>query len=289
MVGFRPSPGLIASERRVLGWTVLSVLGPMARDVADTALMLSAMAGYDPRDPLARPIDPASLRVPPPVELSSLRLALSENMGFAPVDHAIRATFRERAALFAGAFRSSATRDPDMDGADRAFEVIRAAAYLAAHRERYESDRDRLGPNIRANVEQGLRFSLADLARAHAEQTRIYRAFQRIFDEADVLVCPAVSVPPFALELPYQTHINGKALGSYFHWLAIAYGLTLTGHPVAVIPCGLDPTGAPFGIQVCGPHQGDAFVLGVAQALERHFAKIPALARPVPDLAGLAI
>jgi Asp-tRNA(Asn)/Glu-tRNA(Gln) amidotransferase A subunit family amidase len=136
-------------------------------------------------------------------------------------------------------------------------------------------------------VETGLGFDLSDLAWAHAEQTRIYRAIQGLFDEADVLVCPAVAVPPFALEQLYPTHIDGQELGSYFHWLAITYGLTLTGHPVVTIPCGRDSTGTPFGIQVCGPKNGDGFVLGVAHALETLFADDPALARPVPDLAAL--
>ena len=286
VVGFRPSPGLVPSEKRLLGWTVLSVLGPMARNVADACLMLSAIAGFDRRDPLSGRVDVGRLAAPPTVELKALRLAVSEDLGFAPVTEAIRATFRERVALFAGAFRAWQARDPDMTGADRAFEVIRAAGYLAAHRERYLTHRDQLGPNICANMETGLGFDLSDLAWAHAEQTRIYRAFQRLFDEADVLVCPAVAVPPFALEQLYPTHIDGQELSSYFHWLAITYGLTLTGHPVVTIPCGRDSTGTPFGIQVCGPRNGDGFVLGVAQALENLFADDPALARPVPDLAA---
>jgi len=287
VVGFRPSPGLVPSEKRVLGWTVLSVLGPMARSVADACLMLRAMAGFDARDPLSWPMDPVPPATPPPVDLASLRLAISEDLGFAPVAEAIRATFRERTALFAGAFRACIARDPDMNGADRAFEVIRAAGILAAQLQRYRTRGDLLGPNVRANVEQGLGFDLADLARAHAEQTRIYRAFQGLFDAADVLICPAVSMPPFAHEQLYPTHIDGQELRTYFHWLAITYGLTLTGHPVVAIPCGRDSTGTPFGIQVCGPRHGDAFVLGVAHALERLFADDPALARPVPDLAAL--
>jgi Asp-tRNA(Asn)/Glu-tRNA(Gln) amidotransferase A subunit family amidase len=289
VVGFRPSPGLVPSERRPLGWTVISVVGPMGRTVADTSLLLSAMAGFDPRDPFSVPTDPRDLRVPPPVDLATLRVAISEDLGFAPVDTGIRATFRQRTALFAGRFRAAGSRDPDLGDADETFEVIRAASFLAAHSQRYQRNRDKLGPNIVANVEQGLGFSLADLARAQAEQTRVYRAFQQLFEEVDVLICPAAAVPPFPVEQLYATHINGEKLRSYFHWLAITYGLSLTGHPVAVIPCGLDPTGAPFGIQICGPRHGDAFTLGVARALEQHFfATVPKLARPVPDLTRLA-
>jgi amidase len=75
---------------------------------------------------------------------------------------------------------------------------------------------------------------------------------------------------------------------TYFHWLALAYGLTLTAHPVACIPCGRDGTGMPFGIQLCGRRYGDWRTLAIAAALEQHLQSIPELARPLPDLDALA-
>ncbi|HET6520068.1 MAG TPA: amidase family protein, partial [Geminicoccaceae bacterium] len=288
VVGFRPSPGLVPHELRVHGWGPLPVQGPMGRDVADTRLLLSVMAADDPRDPLARPVDGAAFREGRPVDLAGLRAAWSVDLGFATIDRRIAETFRARIGAIAPAFKSCAEAElPDMGGAGEAFAVLRAVGFVGAHRERYERRRDLLGPNVAANVEQGLGLSLADVARALAEQTRIYRGFQRLFEDIDLLIAPTAAVPPFPHGQPYVGEIDGRPMPTYFHWLAPVYGLTLTTHPVAALPCGLDPTGTPFGLQLCGPRGGDRFVLDAAAALEAYLAAEPALARPLPDLAAL--
>ncbi|HMK68315.1 MAG TPA: amidase family protein, partial [Stellaceae bacterium] len=156
VVGFRPSPGLVATERRTLGWTPISVQGPMGRTVADTLLLLQAQVSDDSRDPLASRVDPSEYSAVEPIDLSRLRVAISEDLGGMPIDPGIRASFRERVGLIKHAFRSCEARDPDMAGADEAFGVVRALNFLAAHKERYERHRDKLGPNIVANYEQGL-------------------------------------------------------------------------------------------------------------------------------------
>jgi Asp-tRNA(Asn)/Glu-tRNA(Gln) amidotransferase A subunit family amidase len=288
IVGFRVSPGTVPTERRALGWTNISVQGPMGRDVADTALLLSAQVRSDGADPHAHGVDPDLLRPPVPADLSRLRLAASADLGFAILDPRIRAAFQDRVARIGGWFRECAWRDPDMAGADETFEVIRAQNFLAAHLENYRTRRHLLGPNIVANVEQGLGQSAADVARAHARQTRIFRSFQDFFRDHDVLVCPAVTVPPFEIERLYPEEVDGKPMRTYFHWLSMAYGVTLTGHPAISIPCGLEPTGTPMHLQVVGPHGGDAMVLSVALALEKAMASDPVLARPLPDLAALS-
>jgi len=178
VVGFRPSPGLVATERRPIGWTPLSVQGPMGRSVADTLLLLQAQVSDDSRDPLAAPVDPAEFGAIAPVDLSTLRVAVTEDFGRIPLDPRIRATFRERIGLIKGAFKSCEWRHPDMTEADEAFGIVRALNFLAAHKERYEKHRDKLGPNIVANYEQGLTMSAADAARGMVMQTRIYRGFQ---------------------------------------------------------------------------------------------------------------
>ena len=287
VVGFRPSPGLVASERRPLGWTPISVQGPMGRNVADTLLLLQAQISDDSRDPLAARVDPAEFKAVTPVDLSTLRVAVSEDLGGAPIDRRIRETFRERVGLIKHVFKSCAVRDPDMADADEAFAIIRAQNFLAAHKDRYENHRDKLGPNIVANYEQGLAMSAADVARGHLMQTRIYRAFQSLFDDVDLLICPTVSIPPFPLEQRYCAEIDGKKLPTYFSWLAPTYYLTLTGHPCISLPCGLEPTGTPFALQICGPVRRDKFVLDAAHAIEALLQRDKRTARPVPDLARL--
>jgi amidase len=287
VVGFRPSPGAVPHELRLLGWSSLGVQGPMGRTVADAALLFGVMAGTDYRDPLSSPRS-APMQVAP-VDLGSLRVAISEDLGFAPVDDGIREVFRHAVARIRGAFARVDHRDPPLDGgANEVFEVTRAINFLAAHAETWRRRREVLGPNVSANVEQGLAMSLADVARAMTAQTTLYRRFLEFMADYDVLLCPAMAVPPFPHAQLYVEAINGERLRTYFHWMALAYGLTLVAHPVACIPCGRDHTAMPFGIQVCGRRYGDERTLAIAAALECHLQGIPELVRPVPDLAALA-
>lgn len=289
VVAIRPTAGVVPSERRPMGLSTYGVLGPMARTVADAALMLSAIAGFDGRDPMASHLDAAHFRQVDEIDLSTLRVAVSEDLGFAPIDVGIRATFRDRVKLFRSAFKECSERSPELENANRVFWIIRGVHFLAAHRERYEKHRDLLGENVNNNVAAALQMKSEDIAWAYAENTRLYRHFQSFFDDSDVLICPTASVPPFPVEQLYCTHINGKALENYIHWVAITAGITLTGHPVVALPCGLDPTGTPFSIQIVGPRRhSDRFVIAVAAALERLFAAEPALARPRPNLESLA-
>jgi amidase len=292
VVGFRPSPGVVPgpapSLLRPLGFSPLSVDGPMARTAADAALLFSVIAAYDPRDPLSCPLPWQRSAELEPVDLGSLRVAISEDLGFACVDHRIRRTFRNAMARITSVFARAAERDPDMTGADEAFEGTRALCFVATHGDAYRTRKEMLGPNIVANVEQGLRMSFADAAQAMRLQTAIYRRFLDFMADYDVLICPAMAVPPFPHAQLYVEEIDGQRLHTYFHWLALPYGLTLTAHPVVCLPCGRDVTGMPFGIQICGRRHGDLRVLAVGAALEAHLAEVEELRRPLPDLAALA-
>jgi Asp-tRNA(Asn)/Glu-tRNA(Gln) amidotransferase A subunit family amidase len=288
VVGFRPSPGLIARPESARAWVPLSVDGPMARTVADLALLLSAMVGAHPADPLSRPAAPERFAAPPPADLSGLRVAVSEDLGFAPVSDGIRDVFRSRVARFAGAFAVCDPADPDLSGADEIFAVLRAVGFLAAHLDKVERTPDKVGPNVTANVKQGLDFSAADVARAQAEHTRLYRRFVAFMERRDLLIAPVAAIPPFGRDRLYPEDIDGRPLKTYFTWIGITYGLTLTAHPVVVLPCGLDATGTPFGLQLVGRHGADAELLGIAAALEAHLAGVEECRRPLPDLERLA-
>jgi Asp-tRNA(Asn)/Glu-tRNA(Gln) amidotransferase A subunit family amidase len=295
IVGFRPSYGLVPSERRIFGWSSLSTDGPMARNVADAALMLSVMADDDTRDPLAYTLPNEAVRSrrerwspPPSVVLKHLRVAATEDFGFAPTESHIRRVFRDRVTRLSPLFADCRYAAPDCSGADRAFAVLRAAMFLATHEKNYRERPDMLGPNVRANVEEGLGYSLKDYAQAASDQTRIYRAFQQFFNDHDVLISPTITLSPRPWTELYPTEIDGVPTRSYFHWLALAYGVTLAGHPALSLPVGVDEAGMPFGLQIVGPRGGDAIVLGVAAALESAFAAHAGLRRPVPDLAQLS-
>ena len=161
--------------------------------------------------------------------------------------------------------------------------------FLADKLDPYREHKHLLGPNVTSNVEAGLAMKPEDIGWAFAEQPRLYRALQSFFDQVDVLICPTVAVPPFPVEQLFCTHINGVELENYIQWADLTSGLTLTGHPIVSIPCGLDPTGTPFGLQIVGPrHHSEHFVIAVAAAMERYAEGRTRIARPVPDIDSLS-
>ena len=130
VVGFRPTPGLVPYETRRVNYTHFSVQGTMARSVADAALMLTGLASDDSRDPLAGPVDVNSFGALDKIDLSSLRVAWSEDLGVAPVDDDIRASFRSVMSSISGVFSSCTKRDPDFAKARDIFWGLRSVTFL---------------------------------------------------------------------------------------------------------------------------------------------------------------
>jgi Asp-tRNA(Asn)/Glu-tRNA(Gln) amidotransferase A subunit family amidase len=172
----------------------------------------------------------------------------------------------------------------DLGEADRCFDVIRAANFVAKYRGTYEKDPASLGPNVRANYEIGAKMTLADMAWAHVEQTRLFRRFQLVFRDYDLVLAPTTPVSPFPWTQLYLEEMDGKKLRNYYHWLALTYVVTLATNPAISLPCGTDHKGMPFGLQIVGPFRADRAVLGAAHAIEQAFAAVEALRRPRPDL-----
>lgn len=293
IVGFRPSPGLVPSERRPHGWSGLPVVGPMARTVADTCLLLGAMTGDDASDPLATTVHGATVRRPgdfyPParIDLSGLRVALTPDFGFAPTEKHIASVFAEKTSLFRHVFARAEEATPDCAGTDEAFEVLRAVSFVGAHLDKMRASPELIGPNVRANIEEGLRYNAEDIARALSLQTVLYGRWQSFFQNHDVILTPAITISPRSWRELYPAEIDGAPTRTYFHWLAMAYAVTVVGHPAISIPVGVDRNGMPFGLQIVGPRGGDAVVLRVAAELEALLADDSRTARPVPNIAAL--
>lgn len=283
VTGFRPSLGVAPHAMSSAVLSPFGVNGPMARSLADALLLLSVQAQHDPRDFFSRP-GPAPIP-PGPADLSTLRLAVTEDYGAAPVAKEIRATFRERLAPLSAARLADAA--PEVGPIHDVFEITRGVAFLAAHHERLKTDRDRLDVNVVDNCERGLAFSAADVAWAQAQQTQYLRRTVDFFEEFDAILAPAAAVPPFPHDELYVREIDGEAMPTYMRWLAISYIPTLAFCCSVALPAGRDTHGLPFGLQVIGPPGSDARTLAAALAVEAALAADPATARPVPDLARI--
>lgn len=287
IVGYRPSPGLVPNETRPVGLSPWALQGPMGRTVADMALLLSAMADLDNRDPFSSLMEGDLLAPVGQVDLGTLTAVFSEDLGAAPVDNEIRRVFRERTKSIRSFFGQAEYRDPDLGPVHEMFEILRGVEYIARHKERLEKHRDLLDRNVIDNTERALKYSAADVAWAHVEQTKLYRRFLNFFETTDILICPAAAVSPFPTSQLFVESINGEKMPTYMRWLALVYGPTMATAAVCVIPAGLDHKGMPFGIQIVGPNGSDRFVIEVAECLERLLAMNPETARPLPDLGKL--
>lgn len=252
------------------------------------ALFLAAIAEFDNRDMMSRPVDPSIFAALKHVDPSSLRVAVSEDLGFAPVDQVVRKVFRQKLEVFSSTFAACDDYDVQMQNGEMAYWGMRGLDFLGSQKKRYDEHRDNLDPNLISNMEDAINSSSADMAAALAEQTRIYQGFQAVFDRYDVLITPAVNVLPFPHKLSYPKTLDGRPARHYAEWYSIAYGISLVGHPAISIPAGLDPQGTPFGLQIVGPRFGDHRLLEIAQALESLLASYPETRRPVPDTDALS-
>jgi Asp-tRNA(Asn)/Glu-tRNA(Gln) amidotransferase A subunit family amidase len=264
-----------------------SVLGPMGRTVDDAHLLLRAQLDIDRRDVYSSRdacAIPAELEA---VDLSTVRVAFSSDLGCAPIDKDIAATFWAKVEKFRGVFASACNRDPEMTGVHQAFEVLRGIGFVAAFRDHVAHRRELLGPNVIDNTERALSWSLADVASGHLAQTAIYRRFIDLFKDIDALICPAAAVSPFPHRERYVTHINDEEMPTYMRWLTITYALTMALPAVCCIPCGRDRRGLPFGVQIAGPRGSDARVLAIAKSLQQELAGNAETERPRPDVSRL--
>lgn len=294
IVGLRPSPGLVPSEERPQGWSVMTVLGPMARSVADTRLFLQGMMSRDSRDPFSGPIDPALTKPGAPVDLSKLRVAVSADLGVVDAIDGVRATFKSKVVQFSGAFGSCNWGAPDMSGIHEVYLKLRSLVHMTRYAPEHQADPSGLTPQSRTDLRRGAGMTAMDAAEALAEHTKIYRRFQTFFEDIDLLITPGRTLPFYSLDEVNAANArlaSEEAAGKNDLWAGrgnINAPITMMGHPAMTIPAGKDPAGLPFGLQLVGPYRGDDFLLGVGQALENYFATKRDLNRPIADVTAFA-
>ncbi|TYB67889.1 amidase [Nonomuraea sp. PA05] len=261
VVGLRPTPGRVPDVTDVNAWYTLSVSGPMARTVEDVTLMLGAIAGFDRRSPFSI----KEVFTPEPEQgVAGLRVAWSPDLGGLPVDPRTAAVTATAPAVFERLGAQVEQVELDLSDAEDAFRTYRAWNYLLVH-----GDKSGLGPNSAWNVEQGRKVTGADLARAERARSRLYQRMAAFFDTYDVLIAPVSQVPPFPVEHPHVSEINGEKLPDYLAWMRSAYWISVLHAPAASVPAGFTEDGLPVGVQIVGRPFEDARVLRVARAFEQ--------------------
>lgn len=274
LVGLKPSRGRVAQWPHG-AFGALSSPGPLARSVRDAALMLSALAQPDLRDPLCLPDDPRDWRGGIEDGVAGLRVAVVRRPGFMPpidaegeasVELAAR-LLREQGAIVEG-------EDPDMPDVREAFGRLRAVslAHLAAS----------LPPEKQAMLEDGLReaaaratgLSALDLLAAQSLALEAAQAMARFHQRYDLLLCPTTPTAAFAADAPTLKPADAM----WRDWMPWTAPFALTGQPAISVPVGLDESGMPRGVQLVGASLREDLVLRGARAIERAVTLPPAAA-----------
>jgi|TARA_B110000211_G_scaffold317_4_gene369 amidase len=270
VVGFRTSPGRVPVYPVRDGWSNLSVLGPMARTVADCALMLAAITGPDDRNPISLP-DSAELFLQTlESNQKGTRVAFSPDFGGQlPVEPVVQHVITQGMKVFSDLGCKVNENCPDFSGADEVFKTLRAWTFASQHGEGVRLHPEYYKETIIWNVEAGLKLSATDVSAANNLRTDIYQRVNTFFQDYDFLVLPVSQVTPFPLSDEYVTSINGTRMETYIDWMKSCYYITVTGLPAISIPCGFTPEGLPVGIQIIGKRLQDLAVLRIAYAFEQ--------------------
>jgi amidase len=281
VVGFRPSPGRVPSWPDPTPWLSLTVDGPMARTVQDTALMLSAIAGPDARCPLSIP-EPGGLFLRPlERDFSDVRVALSRDLGGLPVDPRVSAVLESQRRVFESLGCAVEDAQPDFVDADEVFKTLRAWRYELAYGELLVDHRDELKDTVVWNIEEGARLGGPQIGQAERKRTELFHRVRTFMESYEFLVSPVSQVPPFDVKQRYVTEIDGKPMETYIDWMKSCYYVTVAGLPAVSVPCGFTQEGLPVGIQIVGRCRDDFGLLQLAHAYEeatRHGERRPPLA-----------
>ena len=286
--GFRTSIGRVPVHAREDWLPSMGVTGPMARNVADLALLTSVMAGYDARAPLSMESDGAQFLRPPNRSVKGRRIAwVGDLKGWAPYEPGVLETCRAALKTFEalGCIVEEAVPDYPPEKAWQAFIRLRGWQQGGAILDLYNDPARRalMKPEAVWEVEQGARLSAFDVTAASVVRTDWSQAVRRLLERYDYLVMPTAQVFPFHAEDNWPHEIAGQRMATYHEWMKAVCLVTMAGCPALAVPAGLGPGGLPMGLQIVAPAHGELACLDLAAAYE---AADPLAARRLPPMLG---
>jgi amidase len=269
VAGFRPSIGRVPNPKAAFAWSTLSTSGCLGRSFADLAHSLSTIAGPDPRAPLsindpgeifARPLDRS---------FKGVRIAWFKDLGGVPFDPRVRAVVDAHRKTFESLGCIVEPAEPDFAPAEISFRILRALTSANAYGARLHDHPDVFKDTLKGEIEEGLRLTGMDVARAETAHAQLWRGFQAFLEKYEYFILPTTQLPPFDVDTPYPTEIAGVKFTSYIDWMKSCWYISATGNPAASVPAGFTPEGLPVGIQIVGRNKEDFSVLQMAHAFEQ--------------------
>ncbi|MDB5431213.1 MAG: amidase [Caulobacter sp.] len=271
--GFRTSFGRIPAAGPDMWLPSMSVAGPMGRNVADLALLLSVQAGYDPRAPLSMESGGGQFRKPPTAKLKGKRIGWLGDLGGAtPCEAGVLDVCRAALKRFEtlGCIVEEARPDHDVEKAWQAFLQLRAwdeaALFLPFAND--PPKRALLNDQAVYELEMGVRLSAMDITAAAHERALWSQSVQRLFARYDYLISPTAQMFPFPIETRWPTEIAGVSMRTYHEWMKGVCMITMTGCPSLAVPAGFSPQGLPMGLQIIAPVHQEMACLQLGAAYE---------------------
>ena len=268
IVALRPSVGLVPSAPVALPFLGFTVKGPMARSVADTAFLLSGMAGADPRDPACYPSDPKVFAEPLGRDFKDVRIAWSPDLGGLPLDRRVRAVLAAQRQTFVDLGCAVEDAVPDLTGADEVFLTLRAWHYWHTLGSLLEHHRHKMKPEAVWQIELGRNLTGDDIARVMQLHGELMQRMHRFQEQYEFLICAVNQLPPFDASIDWPPEIEGVRMATYLDWMKSAYWITSTFCPAISLPAGFSPEGLPVGVQLIGRYRDDFGLLQLAHAFE---------------------
>ncbi len=269
VVGFRPSVGLVPLAPAPMPFGNLGVKGPMGRSVADVALLLSVMAGPDPRDPACYPSDPTVFLKLLDRNLKNVRVAWCPDLGGLPLDPAVRAVLEEQRAIFKRLGCIVEEAHPNLEGTTESFLTLRSWRTWSTYGPFLEKHREEMKPEAVAEIEAGSHLRAADLTKAMTTQGEIMERMRTFQQTYEFVACPVNQVPPFDAKLDWPKEVAGVKMVHYTDWMKSAYWISTTACPAISVPAGFTPDGLPVGIQLVGRYRADFELLRFAHMFEQ--------------------
>jgi amidase len=268
VVGLRPSPGRIASTRPGNAWDPMSQLGPMARTVDDTALLLGALAGPDPRAPLSIDEDPRAFAAIAPAQLRGTRVAWSQTVGGLPVETEVTAALAPASRALTGLGAEVRDHEPDLTGADEVFETFRALEFAAGHAHDVRDHPDLVKEEVVEDVRRGEALTAREIIRAGELRTELFRRMVALLETVELVAMPTVQLAPFDVGERWPRRVAGTMMERYITWMRSCSRISATTLPAISIPAGFTDRGLPVGLQLVGRPRAEARLLAAALALE---------------------
>jgi aspartyl-tRNA(Asn)/glutamyl-tRNA(Gln) amidotransferase subunit A len=260
--------GIKATFGRVPAWPpspmgTIAHVGPIARSVADAALMLTVISRPDARDWTALPYGQSDYGEKLDEGVRGLRIAYSEDLGYAKVDREVAALAKAAVRTLEALGAKVEERDPGFEDPQEIFSshwFPGAAAFVRGVPARKRALMD---PGLLAVARKGERITTAQYLEAMQRRSALGELMSRFHERYDLLVTPTLTVAAFdaGREAP-------KGTKRWMDWTPFTFPFNLTQQPAASIPCGFTEAGLPVGLHIVGPKYAEARVLRAARALE---------------------